>query len=72
MSKSVYMLQKVDDFTFDLMKDGKREEQLWRTGDIFRCTGCSGPLVAMLTSCKHARKAKIIWIASGRKVKSNG
>lgn len=44
---------KIDEMTYEV--DGA---QVWYTDGVARCVECSGPLVAMSRSCKHARAVK--------------
>ena len=48
-----YQIEKIDDTTYMV-----NDVCVWYNNDIARCTKCSGPLTAMLSSCKHAKALK--------------
>lgn len=41
--------------TFRVLENGKEIAQVWYSNGIARCVACSGALVAMSASCRHAR-----------------
>lgn len=41
--------------TFSVKENGEEIAQVWYSNDKARCVACSGPLVAMSSSCRHAK-----------------